>query len=73
VADDVARVDIAFEGGQILSARVGAADYQSLRRALADEKADRWFELRTQDSELAVDLSKVVYVRLDTDAQRVGF
>jgi hypothetical protein len=73
VADEVARVDIAFHGGQVLSARVATAEYQLLRRALADEKADRWFELRTQDSELAVDLSKVVYVRLDTDAQRVGF
>ena len=48
-------------------------DYQALRKALGDEKADRWHELRTQDSEVAVDLSRVVYVRLDTDAHRVGF
>ena len=49
------------------------ADYEALRKALADEKADRWHELRTQDSEVAIDLSQVVYVRLDTDDHRVGF
>jgi hypothetical protein len=44
-----------------------------LRSALSDERAERWFELETQDSKIAIDLSQVVYVRIDTDEQRVGF
>jgi hypothetical protein len=71
--DDVKRIDIGFQGGQVLPARVKADEYESLRRALGDEKADRWFELKTQDSEVAIDLAQIVYVRLDTEEHRVGF
>jgi hypothetical protein len=70
---EVRKVDIGFEGGQVLSVRVADSDYGSLQKALGDEKAARWFELRTTDSEVAVDLSRVVYVRLDADVHRVGF
>ncbi|HEU0024116.1 MAG TPA: hypothetical protein VFQ12_05775 [Thermoleophilaceae bacterium] len=73
MATEVRRIDIGFEGGQVLSVRVTDPDHESLRKALGNEKADRWFELRTQDSEVTVDLSRVVYVRLDTDAHSVGF
>lgn len=71
--DDVKRIDIGFQGGQVLPARVKAEEYESLRRALGDERADRWFELKTQDSEVAIDLAQIVYVRLDTEEHRVGF
>jgi hypothetical protein len=73
MATAVTRVDIGFDGGQVLSVRVAEPDYQALRKVLGNEKAERWYELRTQDSEVAMDLSRVVYVRLDTDAHRVGF
>jgi hypothetical protein len=52
---------------------VKTEEYESLRKALGNEKADRWFELKTQDSEVAIDLAQVVYVRLDTEEHRVGF
>ena len=71
--DEVQRIDIGFQGGQVLPARVKAEEYESLRRALGDERADRWFQLNTQDSEVAIDLAQVVYVRLDTEEHRVGF
>ena len=67
------RVDIGFQGGQVLSVRVSPEAHQSLRAALGDERAGRWFELKTQDSDIAIDLSQVVYVRIDTEEQRVGF
>ena len=73
MADEVRRIDIGFQGGQVLPARVKADEYESLRQALGDERADRWFQLKTQDSEVAIDLAQVVYVRLDTEAHRVGF
>jgi hypothetical protein len=73
MADELNRIDIGFQGGQVLPVRVKTEEYESLRRALGNEKADRWFELKTQDSEVALDLAQVVYVRLDTEEHRVGF
>jgi hypothetical protein len=73
MADELKRIDIGFYGGQVLPVRVKADEHERLRRALGDEKAERWFELKTQDSEVAIDLAQVVYVRLDTEAHRVGF
>ena len=72
-SQDVRRVDIGFQGGQVLSLRVAQSAYDALRKALGDERSDRWHELQTQDSDIAVDLSQVVYVRIDTEEQRVGF
>jgi hypothetical protein len=71
--NDVNRIDIGFQGGQVLPVRVKTEEYEGLRKALGNEKADRWFELKTQDSEVAIDLAQVVYVRLDTEEHRVGF
>jgi hypothetical protein len=71
--DEVKRIDIGFQGGQVLLVRVKTAEYESLRTALGNEKANRWFELKTEDSEVALDLAQVVYVRLDTEEHRVGF
>jgi hypothetical protein len=71
--DEVKRIDIGFQGGQVLPVRVKTDEYEGLRRALGNEKADRWFELKTQDSEVALDLAQIVYVRLDTEEHRVGF
>jgi hypothetical protein len=71
--DEVKRIDIGFQGGQVLPVRVQTDEYEGLRRALGNEKADRWFELKTQDSEVALDLAQIVYVRLDTEEHRVGF
>ncbi len=71
--DTPRRIDIGFQGGQSLSVRVDQAAYDGLRKALSDAGSDRWFELTTQDSDVYIDLSQVVYVRLDTEDHRVGF
>ncbi len=73
MAETPRRIDIGFQGGQVLPARVKHAEYDGLRKALGDERADRWFELETVDSNISVDLAQVVYVRIDTEAQHVGF
>ena len=73
MAEETRRIDIGFQGGQVLPARVKQAEYDSLSKALGDDSAKRWHELETQDSMVAIDLSQVVYVRIDTDDQRVGF
>ena len=68
------RVDIGFTGGQVLSIRLRDSEHSGLRKAL-DRRGDdsRWHELKTEDSDLAVDLQQVVYVRIDTEEHKVGF
>jgi hypothetical protein len=73
MADTPRRIEIGFQGGQSLPVRVAQEVYEGLRKALADSGSDRWFELKTQDSDVFVDLSQVVYVSLDTEDRGVGF
>jgi hypothetical protein len=73
MAEQSSRIDIGFQGGQVLPARVAQPTYDALSSALTNERSQRWFELETVDSKISIDLSQVVYVRIDTEAQRVGF
>ena len=73
MTDESRRIDIGFQGGPVLPTRVKESSYQELHKALAKDRGDRWFELETLDSKVSIDLSQVVYVRIDTEAQRVGF
>ena len=73
MTDESRHIDIGFKGGQVLPARVKQSAFDGLHEALGDERSERWFELETVDSQISVDLSEVVYVRVDTEAQRVGF
>ena len=73
MADTPRRIDIGFQGGQVLPVRVTQEAHDAFRKALSESGSDRWFELQTQDSDIHVDLSQVVYVRLDTEDHRVGF
>ena len=65
------RVDIGFQGGSVLSLRVQEDEYKSLKGALGG--SERWHELESEDATVTIDLSQVIYVRLDTERDRVGF
>lgn len=67
------RIDLGFDGGQALSVRVEPDDYESILKALSKGDADRWYRLTAQDAEIAIDLSKVVFLRVDKEESRVGF
>ena len=68
--DKPQKVNIGFAGGPVLSARVGSNSLKGLREALA---GGGWHELTAEDGSIDIDLSKVVYVLVDTEAHRVGF
>ena len=67
------RVDIGFQGGQVLSLRLAGDEHEKLKKALNNERSARWHDVTAADSQVAIDLSQVVYVRIDTEAQKVGF
>ena len=71
--DKPRRVDIGFAGGQILSIRLKEAEYSALRTALERNDSARWHQVKSEDSDIDVDLAQVVYVRLDTERHSVGF
>ena len=73
MAVDVMRIDVGFQGGQVLPLRATKEAYEALAKALEGDGGGRWHKLETQDSEVAVDIAQVVYVRIDTESRGVGF
>jgi hypothetical protein len=64
------RVEIGFEGAQVISARLAEDDLKDLRKQL--EKGG-WHDLHTEDGVIALDLGKVAFVRATASGSRVGF
>lgn len=65
------RVEVAFEGGQIVSGLVSPESVDSFRAALADKSAV--FDLETEDGTYVVALTKVVYVKRFSRETHIGF
>lgn len=73
MAGEVQRIDVGFQGGQVLPLRATKDAYEGLVKALDGGSSARWHKLETQESEVLIDLPQVVYVRRDTEEHRVGF
>ena len=70
--NDIVRVSIGFQGGQVLALRITEDELKSLNRSLEGGR-DRWHDITANDGTVRVDLGQVVYVRTDTDSAHVGF
>jgi hypothetical protein len=68
--DKPQKINIGFVGGQVLSARVEAAELSQLRTALG---STGWHDLKAEDGTIALDLTRIVYVLVDDEGHRVGF
>ena len=64
------RLSIGFKGGQSISVRIDEEAESGLRKALPD---GGWHDLKTEDGEVTVDLSTVIYLQADSDGSRLGF
>jgi hypothetical protein len=67
------RAAIGFQGGQVLSLRITEEKLSDLRSALADGAGSGWREVEATDGAVVLDLSQVVYLRVESDEHRVGF
>jgi hypothetical protein len=67
---DAQRVEIGFEGGQVISVRIADDDLENLRRQL--EKGG-WHDLHTEDGVVSLYLGKVAFLRIESADHRVGF
>ena len=70
-ADGYVRLDIAFEGGQIVGGTVSAETADGFRAALAGDELV--FDLETEDGTYVIALRKVVYVRRTSREMHIGF
>jgi methylmalonyl-CoA/ethylmalonyl-CoA epimerase len=67
---DAQRVEIGFEGGQVISARLADDDLKDLRKQL--EKGG-WHDVHTEDGVLSIYLGKVAFLRIESGEHRMGF
>lgn len=69
---ELVRIEIGFQGGDMLAARVPAADAEALERALRNRE-DAVCELHAEDARYLVVLARVFYVRRLAREAKVGF
>ena len=67
---DAQKVEIGFEGGQVISVRLSEDELKDLRKQI--EKGG-WHDVKTEDGILAVYAGKVAFLRIDSGDHRVGF
>jgi len=67
---DAQRVEIGFEGGQVISTRLSDQDVKDLRARL---EQGGWHDLPTEDGTIALCLGKVQFLRVESSDHRVGF
>ena len=72
MADDLVRIEVGLDGGQILSALVSAASADSLDAALR-AGAVSTVELQAEDGVLLLVLPRVLYAKRYARENRVGF
>jgi hypothetical protein len=70
LATTLRRVEVGFEGGQVIALRISDEALEGLRSAL---DGGGWHRLDTDEAEVDVDLSKVAFINAAGDGQKVGF
>jgi len=72
LADERVRIEIGFDGGQIMGALVELDAADELERALG-QSSDGAFAIEAEDGRYSVSLRRIVYVKRFTREARVGF
>jgi hypothetical protein len=64
------RVELGFDGGQVIAVRIADEDLEALRTSLGQ---GGWHRFATDDAEVDADLEKLVFIRTEGDPHKVGF
>jgi hypothetical protein len=75
---DANRVEIGFDGGQVMVARLSGDQLDALKQAVTStdklaSEAGGWYELESNDGAISLDLRKVVFVRRAAASHTIGF
>ncbi len=68
---DTKKVEIGFGIGQALSVKMSDDELSELRKAVTGEGG--WYDLKTQDATIALNLATVVFIRIDDSDHSIGF
>jgi hypothetical protein len=67
---DAQKVEVGFEGGQVIAVRLGEDELKDLRKQV--EKGG-WHDVKTEDGVLALYVGKIAFLRIASGEHRVGF
>jgi hypothetical protein len=70
--DERVRIEVGFDGGQVMGALVSVGTADELERALGGN-SDGALPLEAEDGRYTISLRRVVYVKRFTREARVGF
>lgn len=70
MAEALRRIELGFDGGQVIALRVADDELEALRKALAK---GGWHRLATDEAEVDIDLGKVVFLKTAGGDHKVGF
>jgi hypothetical protein len=70
MATALRRIEVGFDGGQVLALRITDEELESLRGAL---QRGGWHRLTSEDAEVELFLDKLVFIKTAGDGQKVGF
>jgi hypothetical protein len=70
--DERVRIEVGFDGGQVMGAHVESATADELEQALASA-GNGAFHLEAEDGRYTLALSRIVYVKRFSREGRVGF
>jgi hypothetical protein len=65
------RIEIGFEGGQVMTVRLDSKHLDGLRKAV--ERDSGWHDLDTDEGAVSLDLTKVVFIRAAASPHTIGF
>lgn len=70
MATPLRRIEIGFDGGQVVAVRVTEDSLGSLKKAL--DKGG-WHSLETEDDTVDLYVGKIVFIRTAGDGAKIGF
>jgi hypothetical protein len=65
------KVEIGFGIGQVLSVKLSSDELTNLRKSVEEGKG--WFDMRTHEGTVSLNLATVVFIRVDDAAHSIGF
>ena len=65
------RVEIGFNGGQVIAVRLESKQLADLKKAAA--AGEGWHDISTEEGEASINLAQLDFIRSASPDQRVGF
>ena len=71
MASEQTNVEIGFGLGQVLSAKLAEGELTDLRKAVESGKG--WYDLKTDEGSVALNLATVMFIRVNDATHSIGF